>query len=63
MEQLRLERGKGLLPREGSGHWKVGEHISRKIAAAEWGDGVVPRLAEYLARTDEPISAPLAHQS
>ncbi|MBT9329527.1 PDDEXK nuclease domain-containing protein [Paracidobacterium acidisoli] len=32
-------------------YWKVGEYISGKIAAAEWGDGVVPRLAEYIART------------
>jgi len=33
-------------------YWKVGEHISRKIAAAEWGDGVVPGLADYIARTE-----------
>lgn len=32
-------------------YWKVGEHISRKIAAAEWGDGVVSQLAQYVART------------
>ncbi len=32
-------------------YWKVGEIISGKIASAEWGDGVVPRLAEYIART------------
>lgn len=32
-------------------YWKVGEHISRKIAAAEWGDGVVSQLAQYIART------------
>lgn len=32
-------------------YWQVGEHISRKIAAAEWGDGVVDRLAGYIART------------
>ena len=31
-------------------YWKVGEIISRKIEAAEWGDGVVPQLAEYIAR-------------
>ena len=23
-------------------YWQVGEHISRKIEAAEWGEGVVP---------------------
>ena len=32
-------------------YWQVGELISRKIAAAEWGDGVVDQLASYLART------------
>ena len=32
-------------------YWQVGQTISRKIEAAEWGDGVVARLAEHLART------------
>jgi predicted nuclease of restriction endonuclease-like (RecB) superfamily len=32
-------------------YWQVGEHISRKIENAEWGDGVVDELARYLART------------
>ncbi|MBN8508591.1 MAG: DUF1016 family protein [Burkholderiales bacterium] len=32
-------------------YWRIGEHISRKIAAAEWGDGVVDRLAAHIART------------
>jgi DUF1016 N-terminal domain len=32
-------------------YWQVGHTISRKIAAAEWGDGVVAQLAEHLART------------
>ena len=32
-------------------YWKVGEHISRKIATAEWGEGVVDHLARYLAVT------------
>ena len=32
-------------------YWQIGEHISRKIAAAEWGDGVVDRLAAYIAHT------------
>lgn len=31
-------------------YWQIGEHISRKIAAAEWGDGVVDRLAAHIAR-------------
>jgi len=32
-------------------YWQVGEYISRKIEQAEWGDGVVAHLAEYLAQT------------
>lgn len=32
-------------------YWKVGETISRRIAAAEWGDGVVSQLAAYLVET------------
>ena len=32
-------------------YWQVGATISRKIAAAEWGDGVVAQLAEHLAST------------
>ena len=32
-------------------YWQVGQTISRKIEAAEWGDGVVARLAEHLALT------------
>jgi predicted nuclease of restriction endonuclease-like (RecB) superfamily len=34
-------------------YWKIGETISRKIEAAEWGDGVVDRLAQFIA-TAEP---------
>lgn len=32
-------------------YWQIGEHISRKIAAAEWGDGVVDQLAAHIAQT------------
>ncbi len=32
-------------------YWNVGEIINRKITGAEWGDGVVAQLAEYIART------------
>lgn len=32
-------------------YWKIGEYISNKIKNAEWGDGVVPQLADYIART------------
>jgi len=30
-------------------YWQVGRTISRKIAQAEWGDGVVTELAAHLA--------------
>lgn len=33
-------------------YWKIGEMVSRKITAAEWGEGVVDRLAEFIARTE-----------
>jgi DUF1016 N-terminal domain len=36
-------------------YWQIGEHISRKIAAAEWGDGVVDRLAAHIARTQSAL--------
>ena len=32
-------------------YWEVGQTISRKIAQAQWGDGVVAQLAAHLART------------
>lgn len=32
-------------------YWQVGAIISSKIAAAEWGDGVVTQLAAHIART------------
>jgi predicted nuclease of restriction endonuclease-like (RecB) superfamily len=32
-------------------YWQVGQTISRKIAQAEWGDGVVAQLAQHLAHT------------
>ena len=31
-------------------YWQVGQYISRKLEASEWGDGVVSQLADYLAR-------------
>lgn len=31
-------------------YWRVGEYISRRVASAEWGEGMVGRLAEYLER-------------
>ncbi len=32
-------------------YWQVGAYISRKLQAAEWGDGVVNQLAQHLAQT------------
>jgi predicted nuclease of restriction endonuclease-like (RecB) superfamily len=31
-------------------YWQIGEHISRKIATAEWGAGVVAQLAARIAQ-------------
>ena len=36
-------------------YWQVGEHISKKVENAEWGIGVVNKLAEYLHRTQHDI--------
>jgi predicted nuclease of restriction endonuclease-like (RecB) superfamily len=36
-------------------YWQVGEIISRKIAAAEWGDGVVQQLADHIAQTQPSL--------
>ena len=32
-------------------YWRIGQYISVKLAAAVWGEGVVDRLAQHLART------------
>ena len=32
-------------------YWQIGEYISGKLSAAEWGESVVDRLAEHLGRT------------
>lgn len=37
-------------------YWQVVAHISHKLAQAEWGDGVVTQLAEYLARTQPGLN-------
>jgi len=31
-------------------YWRVGEYISQKIEAAEWGEGVVDQLAAFINR-------------
>ena len=30
-------------------YWRVGEYISRKLASAAWGEGVVEQLARFIA--------------
>jgi len=36
-------------------YWKVGALISTKAAQAEWGEGVVSQLANYIARNHPDI--------
>ena len=36
-------------------YWQVGAYLSEKIASAQWGDSVVPQLAEYIARNYSDI--------
>lgn len=32
-------------------YWKIGQYLSVKISSAEWGDGVVKKLAAYIEKT------------
>ena len=32
-------------------YWQIGKYISRKLETAEWGEGVIDRLARHLALT------------
>jgi predicted nuclease of restriction endonuclease-like (RecB) superfamily len=36
-------------------YWKIGEYISSKIQQAEWGDGVVAELAEFIRRKEPDL--------
>ncbi|MEO0376750.1 MAG: PDDEXK nuclease domain-containing protein [Cyanobacteria bacterium P01_A01_bin.17] len=36
-------------------YWQVGAYISQKLEQAEWGDGVVQQLADYLAETQPEL--------
>ncbi len=36
-------------------YWRVGEYISRKLATAAWGEGVVDELARYIAQEQPDI--------
>ncbi len=33
-------------------YWRICEYINAKLAAAAWGEGVVDRLAQHLARAE-----------
>lgn len=36
-------------------YWQVGAYLSGKIAAAEWGEGVVDQLAQHIANTQSGL--------
>lgn len=36
-------------------YWNIGQYISKQIESAEWGDGVVKELADYLSRTEPEL--------
>jgi predicted nuclease of restriction endonuclease-like (RecB) superfamily len=36
-------------------YWKIGEHISKRIESAEWGQSVVQQLAEYLQQNEPDL--------
>jgi hypothetical protein len=36
-------------------YWQIGEIISRRVAAAQWGEGAVDQLASYIARWEPGI--------
>lgn len=36
-------------------YWNVGRYISERIVSAEWGDGVVKQLADYISATTPDI--------
>jgi hypothetical protein len=33
-------------------YWRICEYVNEKLAAADWGEGVVDRLAQHLARAE-----------
>ncbi len=36
-------------------YWNVGEYISKKVGSAEWGEGIVDNLAEYIQKKEPEI--------
>jgi predicted nuclease of restriction endonuclease-like (RecB) superfamily len=43
-------------------YWQIGEHISRRIAASEWGEGTVKTLAEHI-RLRQPTARGFSAQN
>ena len=35
---------------------RIGEHLSRKLAAGDWGDGTVPALAAHIRRSQPNVT-------
>ena len=33
-------------------YWRVGEHISNRIATEEWGNSVIDSLADYIQQVE-----------
>lgn len=36
-------------------YWNIGEHISKKIEASEWGQSIVVELAEFIKQKEADI--------
>ncbi len=57
-----------MLPDDGYRFWNVGEHISKKVESAEWGQSIVKELAQYIQRNEPDIirffrQKPLANEA
>jgi predicted nuclease of restriction endonuclease-like (RecB) superfamily len=50
IEQARLRAYQAMNTEVVGLYWRLGEYISGKLATAEWGEGVVAKLAQHLAR-------------
>jgi membrane-bound ClpP family serine protease len=49
-------------------YWQVVEIISQKVETAEWGEGVVDRLADFIAKTEPGVARfhaqePVSHEA
>jgi len=60
IEQARLRAYQAINTELVGLYWQIGEYISGKLAAADWGEGVVDSLAQHLARTCLGSAAPRA---